>query len=95
MSIQITEAAIHPHLRGRMQQRDVTIEEMEQAFNEGSEASCAKPGTFGRVLVFPYNAEWEGKYYPEKEVTVYYKIVEDQTILLTVIARYGEGFLDR
>jgi phenolic acid decarboxylase len=46
----------------------------------------------GKTFVFPYNREWEGRLYEEKEVTVYYKVVGDRIIILTVIARYGSGF---
>jgi hypothetical protein len=42
--------------------------------------------------VFTYNAEWEGKFFEEKEVTVYYKYKGEQFILLTAKARYGKGF---
>jgi hypothetical protein len=44
-------------------------------------------------MVFPYHAEWEGQLYKEKEVTVYYKILGSQLVLLTVKARYGKDFL--
>jgi hypothetical protein len=78
-----------------MEQRGVTLAELEQVFNEGQEAAAAKPGTFGKVLVTPYAKEWEGQFYMEKEVTVYYKLTESrQLIVLTVVARYGQGFLD-
>ena len=63
-----------------------------QALNEGWEATDAKPGTLGRVMVFPYEAEWEGQFYQEKEVTAYYKVTDEGLILLTVKARYGRGF---
>jgi hypothetical protein len=43
-------------------------------------------------MVFPYEAEWEGKCYREKEVTVYYKKTDQGIILLTVKARYGQRF---
>jgi len=59
----------------------------------GWPATDCRPGTRGQVLVFSYRAEWEGRIYGEKEVTVYYKVKEGQLILLTVKARYGEGFL--
>ncbi|MBW2097185.1 MAG: hypothetical protein JRI80_20205 [Deltaproteobacteria bacterium] len=63
----------------------------------------SKPGTLGKVLVFPYDAEWEGRYYQEegryyqeKEVTVYYKNIEGHgIIMLTVMARYGQKFSRR
>ncbi|WP_448601249.1 DUF4258 domain-containing protein [Thermoflexus hugenholtzii] len=72
--LRITEAHLHPHLRTRMHQRGITLEEIERVMNEGWEAPDAKPGTWGRVLVFPYGREWEGQYFEEKEVRVYYKL---------------------
>ena len=75
-----------------MQQRGVTQEEIERTLNEGWEATDAKPGTFGKSMVFAYGAEWEGEFYPEKEVTVYYKRTDEGIVLLTVKARYGQGF---
>jgi len=92
MDFRISEADLHPHLRARMRQRGVTQEEIEQTLNEGWRAIDAKPGTLGKTMVFPYEQEWEGKFYLEKEVTVYYKKADDDIILLTVKARYGLGF---
>ena len=44
-------------------------------------------------MVFPYHAEWEGRFYEEKEVTVYYRRrTDDALALLTVKARYGKIF---
>jgi len=80
------------HLRARMHQRGITREEIERTLNEGREASDAKSGTLGRVMVFPYETEWERQFYQEKEVTVYYKVTDEGLILLTVKARYGQGF---
>ncbi|RLC71804.1 MAG: hypothetical protein DRI52_04590 [Chloroflexi bacterium] len=90
--IRITDADLHPHLRARMHQRGISREEIERTLNEGWEASDAKSGTLGKVLVFPYEKEWEGQFYEEKEVTVYYKLAAEGIILLTAIARYGKGF---
>lgn len=79
-----------------MNQRGVTFEEIRQVMTEGEEAVESKPGTLGKVLVFPYDAEWEGRYYQEKEVTVYYKNIEGHgIIMLTVMARYGQKFSRR
>ena len=74
-----------------MEQRGVTLQEIERVLNEGWDATDAKPGTFGKVAVF-YDVEWEGTWHPEKEVTVYYKVAGGRVILLTVKARYGKGF---
>lgn len=60
--------------------------------NEGWEAKDAKPETIGKVFVFPFNKQWEGKFFEEKEVSVYYKLIDDRVALLTAKARYGKGF---
>ncbi len=73
-----------------MEQRGVTREELEWTLNEGWDATDAKAGTLGKVMVFPFQAEWEGRFYEEKEVTVYYKLTDEGVILLTVKARYGK-----
>ncbi len=91
-SFRITREDVHSHLRARMRQRGVTLEEIEQTLREGWEATDAKPGTLGKVMVFPYEAEWEAQFYSEKEVTVYYKVIDKELILLTAKARYGQGF---
>ena len=90
--IKISEADLHPHLKARMSQRGITMEEIEKVLNEGLEATDTKPGTIGKVFVFLYNGMWEGKLFEEKEVSVYYKLVNDTMVLLTVKARYGKGF---
>ncbi|MBI5747024.1 MAG: DUF4258 domain-containing protein [Nitrospirae bacterium] len=88
----IKQSDIHHHLRARMQQRGVSKDEIEITINEGRIARDAKEGTIGKVYVFPNNAEWEGKYFEEKEVTVYYKHKDKKLILLTAKARYGRNF---
>jgi DNA-binding transcriptional MerR regulator len=89
----LSDAHLHPHLQKRMKQRGVTLAELEQVLNEGNDALTAKPGTYGKVLRMSYESEWEGQYYEEKEVTVYYKLADNKDlILLTVIARYGRAF---
>ena len=80
---------VHPHLKMRMEERGVSIEEIEITLEKGFATSDAKPGTYGKSFIFPYNKEWCGKFFSEKEVTIYYKEVEEEIIVLTVIARYG------
>ncbi len=89
---QLTGADLHFHLIRRMLQRGVTRQEIELTLCQGWAAYDAKPGTMGKTFVFPYQAEWEGQFFEEKEVTVYYKLIDEATMLLTVKARYGEGF---
>lgn len=90
--IQITEEDLHDHLRARMEQRGITREELERTLHGGWDAVDAKPGTVGKVLVFPFQKIWEGRRYEEKEVSVYYKLIQDRIMLLTVKARYGQSF---
>ena len=52
--IRLSESDLPPHLRARMLQRGVTVEEIELTLSEGWEASDAKSGTKGKTLVFPY-----------------------------------------
>ncbi len=89
--LRITESDLHPHLKARLEQR-VSLEELQQVLEGGWQATDARSGTDGKVYVFLYNREWEGSYYHEKKVTVYYKTTQDNRVILTVKARYGEGF---
>ena len=90
--IAIADSDLHPHLKARMEQRGVAIDEIERALNEGWEAEDAKPGTLGKVFVFPFAKQWEGSFFEQKEVSVYYKLVDERILLLTVKARYGKSF---
>lgn len=89
----IGEADLHPHIKARMFQRGISLHELQETLLHGRDAEDAKEGTFGKVLVFPFNAEWEGKFFEEKEVTVYYKYKQGEFVLLTAKARYGKGFI--
>ena len=75
-----------------MEQRGITEEEVRKTLREGWGAPDAKPGSEGRTLVFTYDAVWERTHYEEKEVTVYFKLEDEQLVLLTTIARYGKNF---
>lgn len=90
--IKIKESDLHPHIKARMLQRGISIQEIEETLNKGWNAADAVEGTSGKAAVFTYNAEWEGKFFEEKEVTVYYKYKGEQFILLTAKARYGKNF---
>ncbi len=73
-----------------MLQRGVTRGEIEATLRKGWEADDAKAGTWGKVSIFSYDDNWEGKFFEEKEVTVYYKFIDNTFALLTVKARYGK-----
>lgn len=66
---------------------------MTRLGSSNSAIRSPKSGTLGKVMVFPYHADWEGRFYEEKEVTVYFRgRVGDDLALLTVKARYGRDF---
>jgi len=90
--IEIKETDIHHHLRMRMFQRGISLIEIERTLNDGWEADDAKEGTIGKVFIFSYGENWEGKYFEEKEVSVYYRYKDKKVILLTTKARYGKNF---
>ncbi len=88
----LRETDFHDHLVGRMRQRGVTREEIQRTLDEGWNACDAKAGTLGKVMVFVFDREWEGRHYREKEVTVYYKVVGNDLVVLPAKARYGDVF---
>ena len=92
ISFQLQESDIHVHLRTRMRQRGISQAEIQETFNQGWPAKDTKEGTWGKTMVFEYRQEWEGQWFEEKEVTVYYKHVQEHLVLLTVKARYGKDF---
>jgi hypothetical protein len=60
-----------------MNQHGINKEEVEETLNNGWQADDVKPGIYGKTFVIPYNKEWEEKYFEEKEVRVYYKVVNN------------------
>lgn len=68
--IKIKESDIHSHIKTRMLQRGISIAEIETTLNKGWDAADAVEETAGKIFTFSYNAEWEGKFFEEKEVTV-------------------------
>ena len=90
--IKIVDNDLHTHLKARMEQRGITRAEIERTLNEGWKAKDAKPGTIGKVFIFPYNRTWQGDLFQEKEATVYYKVIKEDIVLLMVKARYGKHF---
>lgn len=91
--VKVGESDLHPHIKARMFQRGISLQEIQETLLNGWDAEDAKEGTFGKVMVFPFNALWEDNFFEEKEVTVYYKYKEGDLMLLTAKARYGRGFI--
>lgn len=73
MNIEINDSNFHEHIVRRMEQRGITKEEIKITLARGWNAGDATEGTKGKVYVFEYNAVWQSKTYPEKEVTVIIK----------------------
>ena len=88
----IAENDVHPHLAARMLERGITLEEINATLKDGWSAKDVKEGTFGKVYVFEYEKKWLGKVFAEKEVSIYYKVIDGRIILLTAKARYGYNF---
>jgi RecA-family ATPase len=55
--VYITESDLHPHLKIRMIQRGISPQEIEDTLNRGWESFDAKPGTFGKTMVYLYQDE--------------------------------------
>ncbi len=88
----ISENDVHPHLAARLLERGITLDEFNITLAKGWPADDVKEGTSGKIYVFEYEREWLGKIFAEKEVSVYYKIVDGRVIPLTAKARYGRNF---
>ena len=90
--IPLQEFELYSNLKARMRQRGISLQEVQEVLKLGWAAKDAKEGTSGKTKIFVYRQEWEGQWFEEKEVTVYYKYIQQQMVLLTVKARYGKGF---
>ncbi|MDZ7699477.1 MAG: hypothetical protein U5R49_21915 [Deltaproteobacteria bacterium] len=88
----IAENDVHPHLAARLRERGITLDEFNMTLANGWQAQDAKEGTSGKVYVFEYNRRWLGKVFAEKEVSIYYKILDGRLVPLTAKARYGSSF---
>jgi hypothetical protein len=75
-----------------MNRRGVNASEVDETFERGWPCGDARSGVECRTRVFVYDAEWEGRWYAEKEVTVYFKYDDGELVWITAKARYGSGF---
>lgn len=50
------------------------------------------PEHWARCRLFLIVLQWEGREFPEKEVTVYYRVHSAGLVVLTAKARYGVSF---
>ncbi len=77
----------HPHARERMDERNVTEDEVNATIEQG-EKFPAKFGRTGFRRNFPFNREWRGKSYKAKQIEAYAVQEEGNWLVLTVITRY-------
>jgi len=77
---------LHPHAQDRLAERGATEAEVVATVAE-SERFPAKFGRTGFRRNFPFDAEWQGKYYSTKQAEAY-AVEEDGWLVLTVIVRY-------
>ncbi len=78
--------SFHPHAMERMLERGATADEVRLAIEEG-ECFVAKHGRVGFRRNYPFNAEWQGKRYANKQLEVYAVKTQDW-LVITVIVKY-------
>lgn len=70
-----------------MEERGVSMEEVERTISEGEQFS-AKHGRTGFRRNFNIPIMWQGKQYANKQVEVFAVMEENRWVIVTVIARY-------
>jgi len=78
---------VHPHARGRLNERGVTEAEVVSTVESGTRS----PARFGRTRFrrdFPHGAEWRGRRYMTKRVDAFAVEQNDGWLVITVIGRY-------
>jgi hypothetical protein len=75
------------HALERMEERGTSRHEVRTTIREG-EASDARHGRTEFTCTFPFEDEWNGTYYENKELTVYAADDGGDWIVVTVISRY-------
>ena len=83
------EIQIDPHTLERALDRGMNEVEIRDVISTGSPIP-AKHGRSGRVKVFPFQQERNGKYYEQKRVEVIYVIEMDVVVTVTVYVFYGQ-----
>ena len=80
------EIRLHPHARGRLEERGATEEDVQLTVENG-ERFAAKYGRVGFRRNFPFNREWIGKYYATKQVEAY-AVEEQGWLVITVVVKF-------
>lgn len=77
----------HPHALKRLEERGVTVAEVEQTIFKG-EKFVAKQGRVGFRHNFTFESKWMGKFYRNKQVEVFAVLESDCWLVITVISKY-------
>ncbi len=80
---------IDPHTLERAEERGTSEEEIKDVIETGS-AIPAKYSRKGKVKVYEYKKERQGKYYAQKRVEVFYVIEGDLITTVTTYVFYGK-----
>lgn len=76
------------HAREQSAERGASEAEVREAVRKGSREPAAR----GRALCrynFAFNAKWQGKHYPIKQVAPVVKEEENETVVITVYTFYS------
>jgi hypothetical protein len=74
---------IDPHTLERARERGASEEEIKETLENGNDIK-AKGNRLGKAKIFPYDTFWNGKYFQEKKVEVFYVVENNQIITVTV-----------
>ncbi|MBE0415039.1 MAG: DUF4258 domain-containing protein [Dehalococcoidia bacterium] len=77
------------HARERIQERGATEEEVRETLSKGKELKAAGKRTV-KEMVFPFNARWQGRFYPRKKLRVIYAEQGDDLVVITVYTYFGK-----
>jgi hypothetical protein len=77
---------LHPHARGRLEERGATEEDVRHTVESG-ERFAAKYGRSGFRRNFLFNREWMGKHYATKQVEAY-AVEEQGWLVITVVVKF-------
>ncbi|HHT9131386.1 MAG TPA: hypothetical protein ACFYED_02755 [Candidatus Tripitaka californicus] len=78
---------IHPHARGRMEERGTTEEEIIKTVEEG-ERFPARFGRTGFRRNFSFGKVWKGRAYKTKQIEAYGVKEGKEWIIITVMVKY-------
>ncbi len=82
----MTAVRLHPHAKGRLDERGTTEAEMIATVQEG-ESFPAKLGRTGFRRNFVFDGQWRGKYYATKQIEAF-AVEEDGWLVITVIVKF-------